>query len=307
MRNAFVGALVEQAATDDRVFLLTGDLGWSVLEKFSDKYPDRFLNAGVAEQNMVGMATGLAQAGYVPFAYSIATFSSMRPYEQLRDGAILHQLPVRIVGVGGGYAYGHAGPTHFALEDLCIMRAQPGLTVIAPADPAQTVAVVQAIRDLSGPVYLRVGKGGNAPVPGLAGRFAFGRPEVVRDGKAVLFIATGAIALAAVAAAQALETEGISAAVAVQAHVGFSGSPELASLLARFPAIVSVEEGFAAGGLGSLVAETVAQAGHPCRVKICGVTRPIAGISGGAEYMQALAGLSPGALAAEARALLSRR
>src|SRR5438477_11396238 len=138
MRNAFVEALCDLAAADPRVMLLTADLGWSVLEPFAKRFPDRFLNVGVAEQNMLGVATGLAREGHVPFAYSIATFASMRCYEQFRNGPVLHRLPVRVVGIGGGFSYGHAGPTHHAVEDLTIARTQPGLTVIAPADAAQT-------------------------------------------------------------------------------------------------------------------------------------------------------------------------
>jgi transketolase len=306
VRKAFVDALLELAEEDDRIFLLTGDLGWSVLEEFAARKPKRFLNAGVAEANMAGLAAGLAQAGFVPFIYSIATFSSMRCYEQVRNGAVAHRLPVRVVGIGGGYAYGHAGPTHHALEDLAIGRAQPGLTVIAPADPAQAKSVVRATAELRGPAYFRIGKGGNPPVPGLDGRFALGRPELVRDGAHVLFVACGTIVHEALAAAHALEGAGISAAVAVLAHLGFKPSAELAALLARFPSVVSVEEGYAAGGLGSLLAETIAQRGLACRLAIRGVFRGAGGASGSEAWMRAQAGLDAASLAAAARALVAR-
>jgi transketolase len=180
VRTALVETLLELAAADDRIFLVTGDLGWNVVEKFATAHPDRFLNAGVAEANMAGIATGLAQAGFVPFIYSIATFTSMRCYEQVRNGAVLHHLPVRVVGIGGGYAYGHAGPTHHALEDLAIARTQPGLTVLVPADPAQTRTIVRATMDLPGPAYLRVGKGGTGgagPRRTLRARPARGGPR----------------------------------------------------------------------------------------------------------------------------------
>ena len=117
MRNDFIDELVALAEADERVMLLTGDLGFMVLEEFAQRYPDRFVNCGVGEQNMLGVATGLAEAGFVPFAYSIATFATLRPYEFIRNGPALHDLPVRIVGVGGGFDYGHNGITHFALED----------------------------------------------------------------------------------------------------------------------------------------------------------------------------------------------
>ena len=306
MRKAFVEALFELARADDRVFLVTGDLGWSVVEEFAAQKPKRFLNAGVAEANMAGLAAGLAHAGFVPFIYSIATFSSMRCYEQVRNGALLHHLPVRIVGIGGGYAYGHAGPTHYAVEDIAILRTQPGMTVLAPADPAQARSVVRATADLPGPAYLRIGKGGNPEVPGLGGRFALGRPEVVREGRDVLFLACGTVVHEALAAAGALEGEGVSAAVAVLAHVGFAASPALVELLRAFPAAVSVEDGSVAGGLGSLAAETIAQEGLPCRLAIAGIRSPFAAETGSEAYMRAAAGLDAPALAAAARRLVRR-
>jgi transketolase len=304
VRAAFIDALTELAERDERIMLLTGDLGWSVVEPFSHQHPERFLNVGVAEANMAGIAAGLAQLGFMPFLYSIATFTSMRCYEQVRDGALLHHLPVRLVGIGGGYAYGHAGPTHFALEDLTIARTQPGMTVVAPADPAQTASVVRAMLELTGPAYLRIGKGGNPEVPGLGGRFALGRPERVRPGKDLLFVACGSIVHEALVAAEQLENEGISAAVAVLAHVGFRASDDLVAELSEFSAVVSVEEGYAAGGLGSLVAEAVAEHALRCRVAIRGVEHPFRGESGGERYMRAQAGLDGAALARAARRLL---
>src|SRR5215216_1545015 len=139
MRGAFTKAVIELAQRDPRIVLLTGDLGYMALEPFADTFPDRFFNVGVAEQNMIGLATGLAEAGMIPFAYSIATFASLRAYEFIRNGPVLHDLPVRVVGVGGGFEYGPSGPTHFALEDLGVTRLQPGLRVVAPADHQQTV------------------------------------------------------------------------------------------------------------------------------------------------------------------------
>src|SRR5919106_782310 len=170
MRRSFVRALTEIADADPRVVLLTGDLGFSVIEDFADRHPGRFWNVGVAEQNMVGLATGLAEAGFVPFVYSIATFASMRAYEFVRNGPVLHELPVRIVGVGGGLDYGHNGVSHYALEDIAIMRTQPGMAVIAPADPAQAVAALWAAAELPGPVYFRLGKESSA-LEGVGGQF----------------------------------------------------------------------------------------------------------------------------------------
>ena len=296
-----MSTLIGMAAEDDRIMFITGDLGWSVVEKFAKRFPKRFINAGVAEADAVGIATGLALEGFVPFVYSIATFSSMRPYEQIRNGPVLHRLPVRIIGVGGGFAYSHAGPTHFALEDLAIMRTQPGMTVIAPADPAQTRSAVLATAEMTGPVYLRVGKGGNPELPGLGGRFATGRPEVVREGKDVLFIATGSSALTALDAAKVLEREGKAATVAVLAHLGFQGSAELASLLSKFRAVVTAEEAFVAGGLGSLVAETVAGRGLNCRVVSAGVRTTFGSVFGSKAWLDQKHNIDADSLARAAR------
>ena len=164
-----------------------------MLEPFAERFPDRFWNVGVAEQNMVGVATGLAEAGYTPYVYSIATFASMRGYEFVRNGPILHELPVRVVGVGGGMDYGHNGVTHYALEDAGIMRVQPGIAVVAPADPEQTRAALPAIAGPPGPVYLRLGKE-SQPVPGLDGRFALGRAERIGEGRDVALVALGGMA-----------------------------------------------------------------------------------------------------------------
>jgi len=308
VRTALIDSLMEVAAEDERVFLLTADLGWGVVERFAERYPDRFLNVGVAEANMAGVATGLAMTGYVPFIYSIASFASMRCYEQIRNGPVLHGLPVRVVGVGGGYAYGHAGPTHFALEDLVIARAQPAMTVLVPADPPQVRTLVRATMGLPGPAYIRVGKGGNPSLPSLHGRFAFGRPEVVREGRDALILACGSVVHEALIAADRLEKEGRSStAVAVLAHLTFAPTAALIDLLARYACVVTLEEGYTAGGLGSLAAEAIAQGGLRCRLRTCGVTRAFGPVSGSEAYMRAAAGLDAASVARTTEALVAGR
>lgn len=307
MRTAFVDALCARAAVDERVFLLTADLGWSVLERFADAFPRRFLNVGVAEQNMLGIAAGLAREGYAPFVYSIATFSSMRGYEQFRNGAVLHRLPVRVIGMGGGFSYGHAGPTHHALEDLAIMRAQPGVTVVAPADSAQTRRAVEVVADLPGPAYLRIDKASCADIAALAGRFALDHPEPVREGRDVLFLATGSITHDALGAADILQRRGVSAAVAVLAHVGFTASWPLCRLLARYPCVVTVEEGNVCGGLGSLVAEAIAEHGLGCRLTRLGVRSSFVEETGSTSYLRGRHEIDPQGLAAAVERRLTRR
>jgi transketolase len=291
MRNDFIAELVELATVDERVMLLTGDLGYMVLEDFEKRHPDRFINCGVGEQNMLGVATGLAEAGYIPFAYSIATFSTLRPYEFIRNGAALHDLPVRIVGVGGGFDYGHNGITHFALEDYAVMRTQPSITTVAPADSAQARNAVQGTASHPGPIYFRVSKRGDA-VPGLDGRFALGRLEVLREGADAAILAIGSIAHAAVEAADLLAQQGLEAAVAVVSSFNPGPADEIAELLDGVPAVATVEAHYRDGGLGSYVAETIAERGLGSRLLRCGVGRMPVGEAGSQAYLEARHGLS---------------
>src|SRR5438046_10077781 len=145
MRTSFIETLVQVAERDPRLWLLTVDLGYSVLEKFSTKFPDRYLNAGVAEQNMVGVAAGLAMTGKVVFVYSIANFPTLRCLEQVRNDVCYHNLSVKIVAVGGGVVYGPLGYTHHAVEDLAIMRTLPNITVVAPGDPVEVRLATRAL------------------------------------------------------------------------------------------------------------------------------------------------------------------
>jgi transketolase len=305
MRQAFAQALMELAAADPRVVLLTADLGFGVLEKFAAAYPDRFFNVGVAEGNMIGLATGLAEAGYVPFAYSIATFATLRPYDQFRNGPVAHQLPVRLVGIGGGFEYGHNGLTHLGLEDLALMRVQPGLTTIVPADPAQAGAALRATYALPGPIYYRIGKSDALHLPELQGRFRLGKVEVLGEAGEVLLLTAGAIAVEAAAAAALLRQAGVRAGVAVVSTLRPEPTADLQELLARCTLAVSVEAHYLAGGLGSLVAETIAEGGLGCRLLRCGVRTLPAGASGSEAHMNHVHGISGVALAERTLAALS--
>jgi transketolase len=305
VRTAFAARLTELADADDRIVLLTGDLGFTVLEPFAERHPDRFFNAGVAEQNMVGLATGLAEAGFIPFAYSIATFATLRPYEFIRNGPALHRLPVRIVGIGGGIDYGHNGVTHFALEDVGVMRLQPEITTIVPADREQTRAALDAIADLDRPVYLRLGRLGD-PVPKLEGRFRVGRLEVLADGGDAALIALGPLAHAALAARDLLERDGIRATVAVVSSFNPSPEEDVRELLAGVPVAATVEGHYRIGGLGSFVAEVVADAGLGTRIARIGVEAMPHGLTGSEDFLAEKLGLTPAAIAASVTEALHR-
>jgi len=296
MRNEFVRALVEVGEIDSRVLLLTGDLGYNALEPFAERFPDRFFNIGVAEQNMVGVATGLAEAGYVPFAYSIATFASMRAYEFIRNGPVLHELPVRIVGMGAGFDYGPNGHTHYALEDLALMRVQPDLAVLAPADSEQAEAAVRATRLIRGPAYLRLEKQSPA-IPGLDGRFELGRAQLIGNGEDVALIALGGLARQAVQAAALLAERDVDATVAVVSTFNPAPIDDLGELLRRVPLALSLEAHYLNGGLGSLVCEVAAERAPGCRVIRCGVNAVPRGQSGSPHSLYELHGLTAATIA----------
>lgn len=297
MRSAFVRALVDEAERDDRIALLTGDLGFMALEPFRDRFPDRFFNMGVAEQNMVAVATGLAESGYTPFCYSIVPFAVLRPYEFIRNGPVLHELPVRIVGMGGGFEYGTAGPTHYGIEDVGVMRLLDNMTVIAPADAEQTSTVVPLLAEVPGPVYLRLGKNDRLSVPGLNGRFGFGRVQQVREGADLVLFAMGSIAPSVVLAADQLEARGISAAVVVIASVSPGPVADIVALTSAYPMAATVEAHVPSGGIGSLVAEVIADSGIGCRLLRLGVEHPYGHRGGSEEFLHELHGLSPARIA----------
>jgi len=305
VRAAFAQTLAELAERDERIVLMTGDLGFMALEPFSERFPDRFFNVGVAEQNMVGIATGLAESGYLPFVYSIATFASLRGYEFIRNGPIAHQLPVRIIGVGGGFEYGSAGPTHHGLEDVGVMRLQPGLSVVAPADHRQARNALLATWDCDGPIYYRIGKDDRTEVPGLEGRFELGRNELVREGAKLIpkskpkliLVSMGSMVANAVDAAEELD-----AAALVVSTLNPAPAEALASTLSSFDRVLTVEAHYVAGGLGSLVAEVIAERGLSCTLARCGVRDGGDGRSGSRDYYLARHDLSKEAIVARANA-----
>jgi transketolase len=300
LRKAFVASLCELAAADERIVLLTGDLGFMALEPFRDRFPDRFFNVGVAEQNMIGVATGMAEAGLLPYAYSIATFASLRPFEFIRNGPVFHNLPVRIVGMGMGFEYGHSGYTHYALEDVAALRTLAGLSIVVPADPAQTTTAIRATYDLPGPVYYSLGKDERISVPGLNGYFELGRVATVRTGSDIAFVTMGSISQEVAAAAHKLSSRGIEAAVVVVSNFSPDPADHLASVLADFRQVITVEAQTLSGGLGAFVATTIATHGLSARLRMLGVRLPPDGTSGDQQERWRKNGLDQESIMSEA-------
>ena len=306
MRTAFIEELCAIAAADERVWLVCGDLGYSVLEAYSSRFPARYLNAGVAEQNMTGIAAGLAMLGNTVFTYSIANFPVMRCLEQIRNDVCYHNLNVKIVSIGGGLAYGSHGYTHHGVEDLAVMSAMPNMGVAAPADPVEARAITRMLTERPGPAYLRIGKAGEPVLHAPGTTLAWGQAIPVRAGHDLTVFSIGGMLETPLRAANLLQQQGCSAAVFSMPFLSPLDEAAILRAARDTGAVVTVEE-HGRGGLGAAVAEVLARAGdavlfHPVRLG----RAPIK-LAGTQETLRASQGLDAPGIAAAALSLLQRR
>lgn len=295
MRTTFIETLCEVAERDERVWLLCGDLGYSVLERFAARFPDRYVNVGVAEQNMIGVAAGLALSGKTAFVYSIANFPVMRCLEQIRNDVCYHDLSVKVVAVGGGMSYGPAGYTHHALEDLAVMRALPNMTVVAPGDPVETRLATRAVAASGGPCYLRLGKAGEPVVHLEEPEFGLGRAIVLRRGTDVALVSTGGMLKSAAEAAARLADEGVSATVISMPTVKPLDVRAVEEAARSVPLLCVVEEHGEEGGLADAVARCLASAAGPRGCRLLAMNLGALGADGSIgsqSYLNARAGLT---------------
>jgi len=263
MRNTFVNALLSLARTDRNIVLITGDLGFGVLADFAKELPGQFINAGIAEQNMMGVATGLALCGKTVFTYSIANFPTLRCLEQIRNDAAYHRANVKIVSVGAGMAYGTSGMSHQATEDIAVMRALPEVAVFSPGDLVETEEVTRALLRVPGTCYLRLGKGGEKNIHTAPLRWETGTAIPLFDEGEVALFSTGPILANTHAAALALNRQGKRTR-----HYSFPSIKPLDTALIQRVAcetalIVTVEEHNLAGGFGGAIAEVLAEMPQP--------------------------------------------
>jgi len=309
MRNRFVATLTRLAADDPHLMLLTGDLGFGVLNDFAERFPRQYLNVGVAEQNLTGVAAGLALSGKHVFTYSIANFPTLRCLEQIRNDVCYHDLPVTIVSIGGGLSYGPLGFSHQATEDLAIMRALPNMTVVAPGDDDEAGYATAALAQLARPAYLRLDRGA-APHNCDDGETAFelGRMTIVRDnGPTVLIVSTGAILATALDAASRLSARGIAVTVASCHTLKPFDTETLRKQIARgCRMVVTVEEHSVIGGLGSAVADSILCPGSyaPVPVLRCGLPDILPTIVGSQSFLRSEFGLTGEAIAAKVQSVL---
>ena len=307
MRGAFIRALAKAACEDPRVVLLTGDLGFAVLDEFRAKYPRQFYNVGVAEQNLAGVAAGLALSGHIVFTYSIGNFPTLRCLEQVRNDICYHRANVKIVTVGGGLAYGALGVSHFATEDLAILRALPEMTVVAPGDPVEVEQLVPQIVEHAGPVYLRLGRAGEQPVHDPATEIELGRPARARSGSDVLLLTAGGMLPVALEAARLLEPDGVQSEVVSIHTVKPLDREAICTLAAGFPIVITCEEHSALGGLGGAVAEVLLEAGiAPRAFRRFALPPGFPSGIGSQEYLRTVNGLDAPALRALVLSLLGR-
>ena len=261
MRTTIIRRLCELARQDERICLIVGDLGYSVVEPFMREFPSRFLNAGVAEQSMVGIATGWSLAeDKIVFVYSIANFPTMRCLEQIRNDSCGHEANVKIISLGGGIAYAQAGYSHFAVEDLAVMGAMPNMTVFVPADPGEVKRCLDLALAVPGPAYMRLAKNGEPVLNGVPANFNIGEFVEYRSGSDVCLAGVGPIISECAEAAGLLGNEISTAVIGLPVFKPLNERP-LAEYLGKFSFVATVEEHSSYGGLGSVVGEILARYG----------------------------------------------
>lgn len=267
MRDAFVKSLLEEAKKDSKIILITGDLGFGVLDEFQKTLPNQFINSGVNEQAMMGMAAGIASTGKRVFVYSIGNFPTLRCIEQIRNDVALMNNPVVVVSVGAGYAYGSQGYTHHALEDIAILRAIPNVDVIAPTDPSETYLITKYLASTSKPSYLRLGKSNEPKIHSKVPDVRPGKFIEMKTGNQGSILTIGSVSTLALEAASVLESKNIKVGVYAAPFISDLDIKKLKDLSDLGP-ITTLEEHSLRGGFGSAVLEALAMNNIKAKVNI---------------------------------------
>lgn len=298
MREAFVSTLFEEAKRNPKIYLLTADLGYTVFEKFQAEFPDRFINVGVAEANMMGVAAGLAASGCTPVVYSIANFCVLRPFEQIRNDICFPKHNVKIVGVGAGLAYGTAGFTHHSTEDVALMRSLSQVNIFCPSGPQETASCTLAMLNLPGPAYLRLSKKGEADLAPNETGFQPGKARILREGDGLSFFGYGIILQNALQCADLLSKNHKIEATVVNFHTVHPLDQETVLRFAKKSRlIVTLEEHGVVGGLGSAVAEILSEQNDlPVQLLRCGIVDKFGARTGSRDYLLERSGLLPSQL-----------
>lgn len=303
-RNAYVEALEALAAEDPRIVAVVNDsVGSSKLGKFRERFPERLINVGIAEQNMIGVGAGLANGGKIPFVSGASCFLTGRALEQIKADCAYSNANVKLCGISSGVAYGELGATHHSIEDIAWLRAMKGITIIVPADPWETAEAIRWAAAHEGPVFIRISRMSVPALDRTNPSFQAGKAEVLREGGDIAIIACGTLVHRALDAAAALSAEGIEAKVINMATV--SPLDEEAVLAAAATGgIVTAEEHVVRGGLGGAVAECVV-ASRPVPMRILGFPGFLP--TGSAEWLMEEFGLTANGIAAAARDIIAKR
>jgi transketolase len=287
MRDAFISDLISLAEQDSRICLLTGDLGFGVVEKFADKFPDRFWNCGVAEQSMMSIAAGLAKTGLRPFVYSIANFPTFRCLEQIRNDVCYHDLPVTIVSVGGGLGYGTLGYTHHGIEDIAALRPLPNIAIYSPADPIETSEVLSLIHQNRKPAYLRLGKNGEPRINEITNNKKAGQIRELISGSELTVLACGAIVENCLRVAQEIK-KGIQVISIPQVQ---PIEIEFLKEIIWSNKLVVVEEHVERGGLGSALLEAFNKSGTVPQLNHLFIHENNISQTGTQDYLRSISGI----------------
>jgi transketolase len=288
MRDAFVKKLTELAREDSDIMFLTGDLGFGVFDDFEKEFPNQYLNVGVAEQNMTGIAAGLGLEGKKVFTYSIANFSTLRCLEQIRNDAAYHEVNLTVVSSGGGFTYGALGMSHHATEDLAIMRALPDVTVLAPSTAWEAYHATKAITETSGVGYLRIEKGGIKEPADKNTDFIIGKSIQMAAGEDLTIITCGRIIEECLEAAKLLKKRGITANVVSMHSIKPIDSNSILSYAKNTNNIITVEEHNKSGGLGSAVSEVLTDNFSSCKLLRIALEDKYSSIVGSQDYLRSI-------------------
>lgn len=289
MRNAFIDELISSARLNEKIVLIVGDLGYGVVEPFAKEFPERFINAGVAEQSMMSVAAGMASEGYHPFVYSIANFPTFRCAEQIRNDVAYHNLPVTVVAVGGGLSYGSLGYSHHAVQDYALIRSMPGMLIAAPGDPYEVVACMRYLTRNPQPSYLRLGKAGEPVLHSSIPEVRPGQWLRVRKGTSdqQAYLTTGGVLEMVCKEAKA------EASVYSLPLWGMATKAYQAELVSKFDSVVTVEDHLLDGGMGSWMLESLTQKSELlARVRHVALSSDVCGMVGRQATLNNVGGLS---------------
>ena len=287
MRDHFIKALTELADANKNIVLITGDLGFGVLNDFASRFPNQYINAGVAEQNMTGIASGLGIDGKIAFTYSIGNFNTLRCLEQIRNDACYHDSNVNIVSVGGGFSYGALGYSHHATEDIAIMRSIPNLRVFSPCDFWEVQEITKQIVMLGGVNYIRIDKSSAGYTKREGENFVVGKARILREGKDVTIIATGGIMELALSAQSELLKDNISCRIVSMHTIKPIDRDVILDCAKNTGGILTLEEHSIIGGLGSAVSEILMQEGiYPNKFKMMALPSKFSTIVGSQDFLR---------------------